>query len=87
MDLRTTTSTVTFSHPFELPGHDGELPAGTYELVIEEEPLLGLSFEAYRRTASYLLVRGQAENRGATEMRLVDPKDVEAALGRDRKQL
>ena len=86
MDLRTTTSTVTFSRPFLLPGYGDRLPAGDYELVVEEELLQGLSFEAYRRTASHLLVRGPAGGGRVTEMRSVDPKDLEAALARDQEQ-
>lgn len=86
MDLRTTRSTVTFIHPFLLPGHDDDLPAGDYDLVVEEELLQGLSFDAYRRTASYLLIRAPSGHGGTTEMRPVDPGDLEAALRRDRSR-
>jgi hypothetical protein len=34
---------VTFSKPFVLNGRDGELPAGQYEILVEEELLHGLS--------------------------------------------
>lgn len=59
MNMRSTRSTVTFSNPFTLPGYPGDLPAGDYEVLVEEELLQGLSFEAYRRTATYLTVRGK----------------------------
>jgi hypothetical protein len=72
---------VTFAHPFVISGYCDELPPGSYEFVLDEEPLHGLSFEAYRRTASYLVVANQP---GRTEMRPIDPRDLEAALIRDR---
>ena len=54
MNMRSTRSTLTFSNPFALPGYPGNLPPGDYEVLVEEELLQGLSFEAYRRTATYL---------------------------------
>lgn len=84
MHSRETRSIVAFTHPFRIAGYDDELPAGEYELVSDEELLEGLSFEAYRRTASYLLIGGRAGRGGAAEMRQIDPRDLEAALARDR---
>jgi hypothetical protein len=74
---------VTFAHPFVISGYEGELPAGSYEVIVDEELLEGLSFEAYRRTASFLLISGQGGQAGETAMRLIDPRDLEAALARD----
>ncbi len=37
------------------------MPAGDHEDLVEEELLQGLSFEAYRRTATFLTVRGNAD--------------------------
>jgi len=54
MSDRSTETMVTFQHPFMLRSSDAALPAGTYRVVIDEEELLGLSFPAYRRTASTL---------------------------------
>jgi len=54
MALRTTETTVTFKHPFTLTSLDGRQPAGTYRLVMDEEEILGLSFLAFRRTATML---------------------------------
>lgn len=84
MNSRSTRSTVTFAHPFRIAGYDDELPAGDYEVVVDEDLMEGLSFEAYRRTASYLLIGGRAGGRGPSEMRPVDPRDLEAALARDQ---
>jgi hypothetical protein len=51
---RTTETTVTFKHPFSLTSLDSRQPAGTYRLVMDEEEILGLSFLAFRRTATML---------------------------------
>ncbi len=54
MSDRTTETTVTFKRPFTLPSVDAPQPAGTYRLVTDEEEILGLSFLAFRRTATML---------------------------------
>lgn len=84
MTMRSTRSTVTFSNPFTLPGYPGDLPAGDYEVLVEEELLQGLSFEAYRRTATYLTVRGKGANTGRTELMAITERDLKQALRRDR---
>ena len=84
MSSRTTRSTVTFVHRFRVAGYEDELPAGEYQVDIDEELLEGLSFEAYRRTGTYLLVGSVAGGGGCAEMRSIDPRDLEAALVRDR---
>jgi hypothetical protein len=84
MNMRSTRSTVTFSNPFTLPGYPGDLPAGEYEVLVEEELLHGLSFEAYRRTATYLTVRGRGGHAGRTELRATSDSDLKKVLSRDR---
>lgn len=86
MNTRSTRSTVTFAHAFHIAGYDDELPAGTYDVVVDEDLLQGLSFEAYRRSGTYLMIGGQAGGRGPAEMRPIDPRDLEAALVRDQMQ-
>lgn len=81
MNIRSSTTQVTFAHPFTLSGYADMLPAGNYNVLIEEELLQGLSFEAYRRTSTHMMVTGQA---GRVEMRPITEKDLEAAIGRDR---
>ncbi|CUX81283.1 MAG: hypothetical protein HLUCCA05_14930 [Roseibaca calidilacus] len=83
MTMRTTKTTVTFAHPFTLAGYQGELPAGEYEVLVEEELLQGLSFEAYRRTATYLMVHGSGGHAGRTELRATSDNELKEALGRD----
>jgi hypothetical protein len=84
MTMRSTRSTVTFSNPFTLSGYSGELPAGDYEVLVEEELLQGLSFEAYRRTATYLTVRGKGRHAGRSELRAISDSDLKEALSRDQ---
>jgi len=84
MNMRSTRSTVTFSNPFTLSGYSGELPAGDYEVLVEEELLQGLSFEAYRRTATYLTVRGRGRHAGRSELRAISDRDLKEALSRDQ---
>lgn len=75
---------VTFTNPFVLAGYPDELPPGGYEVIVEEELLHGLSFEAYRRTSTYLLVNGRRGQAGRTELRLITQSDLDAALSQDR---
>ena len=77
--MRTTRSEVTFVHPFILNRDVGELPAGTYEIETDEEEILASDRTAYRRTAVYFYVNGA----GSTRMLVIDPADLESALGRD----
>jgi hypothetical protein len=84
MNMRSTRSAATFSKPFTLSGYPGELPAGDYEIVVEEERLQGLTFETYRRTATYLKVHGNGAHAGRTELRLTTESDLKKALRRDQ---
>lgn len=83
MTSRTTTSFVTFLHPFLLGGYTDELPPGTYEIVAEDEVLQSLSFAAYRRTATHLLIKG-IKGIGRSELRPVDQRDLNMALAQDQ---
>lgn len=85
MNMRSIRSTVTFSKPFTLSGYSDALPPGDYEVLIEEELLQGTSFEAYRRTATYLTVPGKGSDAGRTELRTISDRDLAQALSRDAK--
>ncbi|TLP55497.1 hypothetical protein FEE96_22535 [Parasedimentitalea maritima] len=84
MLTRSTRSMVTFFNDFMIGGSPRELPSGTYEILVEEELLQGLSFEAYRRTATYLMVRGRGSNAGRTTMQVITQEDLEHAIASDR---
>ena len=84
MDMRSSSSIVTFLYPFTLSGYPDVLPAGAYEVLVEEELLQGLSFAAYRRTSTSLMVHVTRGHAGRTEMRPTTERDLETALSRDR---
>ena len=80
MTLRTSRREVTFRHPFSLPGLDGEHPAGRYIVETDEELLEQMSFPAYHRIATSMIIPRGA---GSYQMVRVDPADLEAAQQRD----
>jgi hypothetical protein len=83
MTDRTTETTVTFRHPFTLASLDGEQPAGTYRLVIDEEEIPDVSVLAYRRTATMLHVPSVSTVRGPRQVFVVDSAELTKALESD----
>jgi len=81
MTIRTTTTTVSFHRPFRMKGVDRFLPAGDYRVVTDEELIEGLSFAAYHRIATAILV--PAPSGSAIEMVTVDPADLQVAQEQD----
>jgi hypothetical protein len=81
--IRTTRKTVTFTRPFSLSAVDRILPSGTYTVDTDEELIDGLSFLAYRRTATLLHLPSTSSGVGVSEMVTVNPEDLDAALKRD----
>ena len=55
-------------------------PAGTYTIEIDEELLEGLSFPAYRRIATAILVPAQPGSSIRGQVAQLDPGEVDAAL-------
>ncbi len=82
MFTRTHRETVAFLSPFSLEGVGRLLPAGSYEVVTDEELIEGLSFPVYRRVATTMLVPAQSCP-GAVEMLTVAPPSLAAAIERD----
>ncbi len=56
MTIRSRRETITFQHPFRIRGVDRLLPPGAYEVVTDEEMIEGLSFAAFRRVATMIMV-------------------------------
>jgi len=83
MTVRTTTKSVTFRHPFLLKGADGAQPAGTYAVETDEEQIPGLSFLAYRRISTTIVLSVRYGTTLARQVATIDPADLEAALARD----
>lgn len=79
MTIRTSTRIVTFSRPFHLDEIEQELPAGPYSIETEEETLDGLSFIAWRRVATHIMV-GRPNG---SSLYLIDPLGLEHALEQD----
>jgi hypothetical protein len=77
--MRTTRSKVTFQSAFNLNNVVGELPAGTYDLEVDEEPVGGAGSSAFRRVMTLLVVRSG----GTIRTLQVDHKHLQAALERD----
>jgi hypothetical protein len=82
MNQRTLRKTVTFARPFSLGPIVRTFPAGSYEVMTDEELIEGLSFPVYRRVATMMLVPAEF-SRGSVEMLTIDPLDLAAAIERD----
>jgi hypothetical protein len=83
MLTRTLRSSVTFQRPFRMKGADGVQPAGTYSVDAEEELIEGISFAAYRRVSTMLMLETPGRT-GVVQAIMVDQKDLDAALTADR---
>jgi len=82
--MRSTIVNVTFRQGFRLPGIEAEFPAGSYEVFCEDERLEGPTFEAFRRIATFLQIKGQGPHAGLTELQPISQQDLDAALLADR---
>jgi hypothetical protein len=82
MNIRTTHTTVKFSNPVSIEGVGRVLPAGSYEVVTDEELIEGLSFPVYRRVATMILALTQS-SLPSIEMLTIDPHDLAEAMKRD----
>jgi hypothetical protein len=87
MTMRTSQKTVTFRRPFSLSGMDRVQPAGTYIVETSEELIEGVSFPAWRRTATAILLRPRAGTSGPVEALGIDPLELEAAQESDALEL
>ena len=87
MTVRTSRKTVTFRRPFSLSGLDEMQAAGSYTVETSEEMLEGLSFPAWRRTATVILLRPQAGAVGLGHDLEIDPVELEAVEDSDALNL
>jgi len=79
--MRSRRETVTFRHPFQIRGVDRLLPPGAYEVVTDEEMIEGLSFPAFRRVATMIMV--PAVQNSAMEMISIGSVDLSDAQRMD----
>jgi len=84
MTVRTTRSTISFSHPFKLGDLDDIQPPGDYLLDTDEELIEGLSRLVYRRIATLLHLPAISRPQGRIELVAISPAELDAALERDR---
>ena len=83
MTVRTSRKTVTFTRPFSLSGIGQVQPAGTYTVETDEELLPGLSFPAYQRVATLMVLRSRGGGPVVEEVASIDPLELHAAQERD----
>lgn len=86
MTERSTSATVSFLHPAAIAGIDQVLPAGTYVVETDEEQIPGLSFVAYRRIQTMIIVPADASSNAGRKIVAIDPAALQAALDRDALQ-
>ena len=73
MTIRSRTEVMVFQHPFRLTGVDRILPAGTYEIISEDELVEGLSFPVYRRVSTFIMAPAAPPYQASTEMIPISP--------------
>lgn len=86
MTIRSRRETITFQHPFRIRGIDRLLPPGAYEVITDEEMIEGLSFPAYRRVATMIMVPvgGSAmEMVSIGSVDLSDAQRIDASMSRE----
>jgi hypothetical protein len=85
MTLRTSHTTMTFTHPFELDGFTEPQPAGEYRVEVDEEVIEGLSFLAYRRVAAMLYLPAITAPQGRIQVISMAPSALDAMLEYDQR--
>ena len=83
MTMRSRRETVTFLHPFRIKGVDRLLPAGPYEVITDEEMIEGLSFPAFRRVATMIMVPAAPSRSSTMEMISIGSVDLADAQRTD----
>lgn len=84
--IRTTQKTVVSKKPFYLSAFDQELPAGVYNVEMDEERLEGLSVQAYRRVQCRLHVPASLARVGVSHTLIVAPHEFDLVFGQDGPQ-
>ena len=80
---RTTLTTITFLHPFSLTDVDGVQSAGTYTFEIVDRTLDNLSFIAYRRVSTAIMLPAVGASARQRQTIFIDPLELAAALKQD----
>jgi hypothetical protein len=80
---RTTLTSATLLHPFSLTDIDGVQPAGTYTVETIDTTLDTLSFIAYRRVSTSIMLPAVGVVARQRQVIFIDPVELEAAEKRD----
>jgi hypothetical protein len=83
MTTRTTTTSVTFQRPFNLPGFDQAQAAGTYEVSTEEELQDAATVSVWRRLSTTIALRQGV----TTQYQPINPEHLRDALFHDAAPL
>ena len=89
MTMRSRREAITFLHPFRIKGIDRLLPPGAYQVITDEELIEGLSFPAFRRVATMIMVPAAPPRSSTMEMisigsvDLSDAQRIDASVPRD----
>lgn len=81
--MRTTVATVNFRRAFTLCRGEGPFPPGSYLVETDEELIPSLSFVAYRRISTSMVVPTAFGRTTARQWVEIDPADLAAAQLRD----
>jgi hypothetical protein len=84
---RTTSKVISFEKPFKLKGWATTLPAGDYQVEIEEERLEAVSFVAHRRVAVFLHLPVQQGKPGQRQTVCLPPEEFAALLLKDQQSV
>ncbi len=67
-----------------LDSYGDALPAGRYEVEIDEERLEGLSFPAYRQVSMQLHLHPSPAHPGRHQILTLNPRELDEAVRRDQ---
>ena len=73
---RSRRETVLFKHPFRIASVERLLPAGSYEVITDEEMIEGLSFPSFRRVATMIMVPAAQSHGASMEMVSIGSVDL-----------
>jgi hypothetical protein len=76
---RSRRETVVFKHPFRIASVERLLPAGSYEVITDEESMEGLSFPSFRPIATMMMVPAPPPRSPSVEMVTISSIDLSDA--------
>jgi len=76
---RSRRETVVFQHPFRIASIERLLPAGSYEVITDEESTEGLAFPSFRPIATMMMVPAPPPRSPSVEMVTISSIDLSEA--------